>query len=159
MIYRLSRQQLIPASPDKVWDFFSAPENLDEITPPEMHFEILYGGGQKMYPGQIIEYNIQFLPVIKTHWMTEITHVQEPFLFVDEQRQGPYQFWQHQHHFQQVPGGTEMVDLLTYQLPFGPVGQLVHSLWVRSRLEMIFDYRFKRVNELFSKWDTNKKPL
>ena len=34
-------EQFLPISLDEAWDFFSAPQNLNEITPPEMKFEIL----------------------------------------------------------------------------------------------------------------------
>jgi ligand-binding SRPBCC domain-containing protein len=140
-LYRLERVQIIPASRPQVWDYFSRPENLNEITPPDLNFEIISGAGQTIFPGQLIQYRIQLFPIIKTPWLTEITHVHQPTLFVDEQRQGPYKFWQHQHRFREVEGGTEMTDLVSYQLPFGWVGQMIHCLMIKSRLQEIFDYR------------------
>ena len=149
-IYRITRIQILPAPIDRVWEFFSAPENLNAITPPDLSFQILSGGGQRMYAGQLIEYRIQFLPPFKSRWLTEITHVQEPTLFVDEQRLGPYRFWHHQHQFSERGGGTEMIDQVTYQLPFGILGNWVHSLWIKRRLDDIFDYREEQVTAIFS---------
>lgn len=149
-IYRLSRHQILPAPINTVWEFFSAPENLNEITPPDLAFEILSGGGETMYSGQLIEYRIQFLPPFRSRWLTEITHVEKPTFFVDKQRLGPYQFWHHQHHFNQVEGGTEMIDRVTYQLPFGILGDLVHKVWIMRRLQGIFDFRAKQVASIFS---------
>jgi ligand-binding SRPBCC domain-containing protein len=149
-INRLTRRQILPAPIGQVWEFFSAPENLNEITPPDLSFEILSGGAETMYSGQLIEYRIQFLPPFQSRWLTEITHVDEPNRFVDEQRLGPYKFWHHQHRFKEVESGTEMIDQVTYQLPFGILGDLVHTLWIKRRLERIFDFRAEQVGQIFS---------
>ena len=103
-----------------------------------------------MFAGQLIEYRIQFLPLFRSYWLTEITHVREPNFFADEQRLGPYRFWHHQHHFNEIEGGTEMIDRVTYQLPFGVLGDLVHMVWIKNRLEGIFDYRAEEVGRIFS---------
>jgi ligand-binding SRPBCC domain-containing protein len=42
-----------------------------------------------------------------------------------------------------------MTDRVTYALPFGPLGELVHVLWVRRKLEHIFDFRRRKVIEIF----------
>ena len=102
-----------------------------------------------MYQGQLIAYRIQLFPLIKTNWLTEITQVWEPYYFADQQHHGPYTFWNHEHHFQAVDGGAEMVDLVTYQLPFGPLGDLVHKLWVGPRLERIFNFRADKTDQIF----------
>ena len=52
-------------------------------------------------------------------WVTEITHVQEPQYFADEQRFGPYALWHHKHHFKSVAGGIEMTDEVDYAIPLG----------------------------------------
>jgi ligand-binding SRPBCC domain-containing protein len=67
---------------------------------------------------------------------------------VDEQRQGPYALWHHEHTFRAVEGGTEVTDTVTYALPFGPLGRLAHSLLVRRQLESIFRYRSEHLPEL-----------
>lgn len=149
MIYQLNRRQVVPATLEEVWSFFSDPRNLNQITPPDLDFEILFGGEEKMYPGQLMAYKIKLLPLIKTRWLTEITQFREPYYFADQQQYGPYTFWNHEHHFQVVDGGVEMIDLVTYQLPFGPLGDLVHKLWVGPRLERIFNFRAVKVSQLF----------
>ncbi len=150
MLYQLNRQQIIPSSPEVVWDFFANPDNLNKITPPDLHFEILFGDDEAMYQGQLISYKIQLFPLIKTSWLTEITQVKEPVYFADQQRLGPYSFWLHEHFFSPLPGGVKMKDRVTYQLPFGPIGNLVHKLWVGPRLERIFDFRAQIIGQTFS---------
>ena len=149
MIHRLFRQQVVSASLDEVWSYFATPHNLNEMTPDDMKFEIVHGGEEKMFQGQLIEYRVQFMPLIKSHWLTEIAHVDDQAYFVDEQRIGPYRFWYHEHRFEAVNGGTQITDQVTYALPFGFLGDILHALWVGRRLKGIFDFRKKKVGELF----------
>lgn len=42
-----------------------------------------------------------------------------------------------------------MTDKISYVPPYGFLGDLVHDLWVGRRLRQIFDFRQKRITELF----------
>lgn len=151
-VYNLKRTQILPINLAQAWEFFSTPKNLAKITPEHMGFKILYSsGGSKMYAGQIIQYIVYGLPGIPMHWTTEITHVQEPNYFVDEQRFGPYSLWHHQHHFKEVAGGVEMVDEVNYAIPLGIIGRLAHAIFVGRAVNRIFDHRYKVLEEYFKK--------
>lgn len=151
-IYTLQRTQFLPISMAEAWDFFSTPRNLSKITPEHMGFNILYvSGGEKTYAGQIIRYHVQILPGIMVHWVTEITHVQEPEYFVDEQRFGPYALWHHQHRFKAVAGGVEMTDEVNYAIPVGFLGRLAHWLFVGREVNRIFEHRFTVLERYFKK--------
>ncbi len=150
MLYQLYRKQVLPISLEEAWEFFSSPFNLKKITPPDMGFEVkLISPEQKMYAGMIIAYKVRPLLGIPMNWVTEITHVREPYFFVDEQRFGPYSFWHHQHHFRKVREGVEMEDLVSYKIPLGLLGKIANALFVRKRLEYIFDYRYKILEQIF----------
>ena len=151
-MHRLHCKQLLPISLDEAWEFFSAPQNLAKITPPEMGFIIHSGAERKMYPGQIIQYTVKPLAGIPMNWVTEITTVNAPHLFVDTQLSGPYIHWHHQHFFKEIEGGVEMEDIVHYQLPLGIVGDLVNRLMVRKRVEGIFKYREKVLKEKFGEY-------
>jgi ligand-binding SRPBCC domain-containing protein len=84
--------------------------------------------------------------------MTEITHVQEGKYFVDEQRFGPYALWHHQHHFEEIKGGVHMKDIINYAIPYGFIGRIANSILVENEVRGIFDYREKKVEELFGKF-------
>jgi len=43
-----------------------------------------------------------------------------------------------------------MEDLLHYKLPFGFLGRLVNRFYVRRKVQEIFDYRYKVVEEMFN---------
>lgn len=148
-MYQIYQKQRIPVSLDEAWAFFSDPANLKKITPNYMSFDIVSGGGQKMFPGQIIEYVVTPLAGIKMQWVTEITHVIESEYFVDEQRIGPYSFWHHKHFFKQISAGVEIEDKVDYQLPFGPLGKLIHKQIVKPKLDEIFAYRKDKLESLF----------
>ena len=149
-VYSLKTVQKIPISLEKAWDFFSSPANLQELTPAKLGFKIISKHhGQTMYAGQVIEYKVSPLLGIPLYWMTEITHVEDKKYFVDEQRYGPYSMWHHQHHFKAVEGGVEMTDIVHYKLPLWFFGDIANTLLVKNQLKGIFDYRFKKVEDLF----------
>jgi ligand-binding SRPBCC domain-containing protein len=151
-LYTIKRKQFLPITLTSAWEFFSTPDNLSKITPSDMGFNIQYrSGGTKMYPGQLIRYKIQVLPFIRTNWVTEITHVEAPHYFVDEQRFGPYALWHHQHHFKEILGGVEMTDEVNYALPFGLLGRFANWLFVEQQVNAIFDFRYKMLENYFSK--------
>jgi ligand-binding SRPBCC domain-containing protein len=148
-LYQLKSTQFLPISLDQAWEFLSDPRNLKTITPDYMGFEICDGADRPMYQGQIIQYIVTPVFGIKTKWVTEITHVVDKSFFVDEQRFGPYAFWHHKHFLKEVPGGVEMEDIIDYKIPFGWLGQLIHPILVKPKLNEIFNYRTQKLTELF----------
>lgn len=151
-IYRLHTKQNLPISKETAWAFLSDPKNLKTITPTYMSFDIIEGADRKMYPGQIIQYIVTPLFGIKTKWVTEITHVVDNEYFVDEQRFGPYSLWHHKHFIKEIEGGIEMEDIIDYKIPFGIIGQLMHPILVKPKLNEIFAYRKKKLIELFGEF-------
>ena len=148
----LERNILLNTEREKVWQFLATPLNLNELTPPDLDFKIISELPDTMYNGLMIQYEIR-IPLFGTHrWLTEIKHIHEGISFVDEQRIGPYRLWYHQHMIEPYSESqTRMIDRVTYQLPFGPLGTLVHNFKVKQMLEEIFDYRtvclYKRFGE------------
>ena len=138
-LHRLETVQRLPVTLDEAWRYFSDAGNLAKITPPSLGFEVTSPLPGRVYAGLIITYRVRPLFGVPVNWVTEITHVDEPRLFVDEQRFGPYRFWHHQHHFRAVDGGVEVADIVHYALP--PGGGIARGLLVAPRLRQIFDYR------------------
>lgn len=149
-LYTFEQKQFLPITLETAWKFFSDPNQLQNITPPSMNFVVQSALPDKMYAGMIVEYTVTPLLRIPMQWITEITHVHEPVMFVDEQRFGPYRFWHHQHRFLEVPGGIEMHDIISYGLPFGFLGRIAHGIIVRPQLKKIFSYRKKVLHQLFT---------
>lgn len=148
-LHRLESRQVIPVPRDEAWAFFSDPANLSVMTPPGLGLVPTRDVPPRMHAGLIVTYAVAGLPGLKFNWVTEITHVDEGSFFVDEQRSGPYKFWHHQHHFADVPGGTEVHDLVHYALPFGLLGDTLGYPIVRKRLRTIFAFRRRVLTERF----------
>lgn len=148
-MYQLKRQQLVKTDLTTCWDFFSSPANLQKITPKYMGFDVLTEVPDKMYEGLMIEYQVRPLLGIPMNWITEIKYVKENNFFVDEQRKGPYRIWHHEHHFEMTANGVLMSDIVSYELPFGILGKIAHPILVQRKLNEIFDFRLKAVEEIF----------
>jgi len=151
MLQVYKTKQFIKSDINTVWDFISSPGNLAVITPESMRFEIIGDLSQEnIFAGQIIEYYVSPIRGIRIFWVTEITHVRDKEYFVDEQRIGPYKLWHHKHFIREVNGGVEMTDIIHYKVPLGLIGNLANRLFVRKKLTNIFDYRYNKIEEIFS---------
>ena len=148
-IYTLESTEILPVTIEEAWEFFSNPHNLPKIPPPELNLRITSGAEREIYPGMIITYSVTPFPFVRSGWATEITAVDSLQYFVDEQRFGPYRFWHHKHFFVDAGQKTEVRDLVHYALPLDPLTRPVNPLFVRRKLDSIFDYRSARLRTLF----------
>jgi ligand-binding SRPBCC domain-containing protein len=146
--HTLRREQSIPASIGRVFDFFSKAENLEVLTPPWLGFRILTPVPVEMKTGTRIDYRIR-LALVPVGWTTRISVWDPPRRFVDVQERGPYRLWEHTHRFEPNGNGVRMTDEVRYALPLGVLGSVIHAAVVRSALRRIFDYRFARVRDRF----------
>ena len=148
--YNLEFEQFIDLPIEDVFDFFSKPENLSLITPPRLRFDILTPTPLEMKEGQLIDYSLKILYLIKLHWRTLITDYQKPYKFIDQQIKGPYTLWHHTHIFEEKDGGTLIKDNLKYVIPFGWIGRAIHFIYIKHDINGIFQYRHKILNDIFS---------
>jgi len=146
----LIRKQILPMRIEEAWSFFSDPNNLSRITPGDMDFRIINPDlPSVIYAGLIIRYTVKPLWNIPLTWVTEISQVREPWYFVDEQISGPFKVWHHQHIFREMGDKTEMEDIVNYQAPLGPLGQLAEWLTIDKRVAKIFEHREAVLRKLF----------
>lgn len=149
-MYVLERELVLGVGCDDLWSFIAAPANLNLLTPPQLQFHIASALPDRMYNGLLIHYRISIPRFGTWRWLTEIKHIKEGVSFVDEQRFGPYRFWYHEHHLEVVNATrTRMIDRVTYALPFGPLGAVIHRLSVQDMLQEIFAYRREKLLELY----------
>ncbi|MGA9528480.1 MAG: SRPBCC family protein [Terriglobales bacterium] len=146
--YIFRAEQYVPRSLDEVFHFFSAAENLQQLTPPWMHFRILSVEPAPVRKGTLIRYALRWR-IFPIRWTTEIVEWDPPHGFVDVQLKGPYKLWHHEHRFVAKGEGTFISDEVQYALPFGFLGSIAHRLKVKSDVQTIFDYRKKVVRQLF----------
>ena len=150
-VYQLHVKQALPINKKEAWEFLCDPNNLSVITPPELKMTIVSGADRKMYPGQILQYSVSPLPLLKSKWVSEISHYIEGNYFVDEQHYGPYAMWHHKHFIHEVKGGVIIEDLIHYKMPLGWFGQILQPIVVQPRLERIFKFRKSAIESIFGK--------
>jgi len=116
--------------------------------PALLRFRILTSDLLRITAGTQIRYRLSWhgLPLV---WTTEIRRWEPPFRFVDVQLTGPYRLWHHTHRFELQAGGTSMTDIVRYKLPLGLIGRAMQVVTVRREVEQIFDYRRRRIQEVF----------
>ncbi|QBJ88359.1 hypothetical protein DDI74_19955 [Chryseobacterium gleum] len=150
MKHTLFREQQLNCDIETAWKFFSSANNLSEITPKDMGFIVLTKmEDDEIYEGMLIDYYVSPLFGIRMKWQTEITHIDFQKSFIDFQKKGPYKLWNHHHEFIPNEEGVLMRDTIDYELPMGFLGEIAHRLFVRKKLEYIFDYRFRVLSKLF----------
>jgi ligand-binding SRPBCC domain-containing protein len=147
--YKIQREQWVPRPLDAVFEFFSDARNLEVLTPAWLKFKILTPAPIRIAAGAHIQYRLSWHGV-PLRWTTEITRWNPPHDFEDIQLSGPYKLWRHTHRFLADNGGTRMTDIVEYALPFGFLGRAAHALQVRRNVEKIFDYRYDRIQEIFT---------
>jgi ligand-binding SRPBCC domain-containing protein len=137
-------EQWFPLRPEEVFTFFSDALNLELITPPWLRFKVLTVSPIEMREGTVIDYRLR-LRGIPLRWQSQITAWEPPHRFVDQQRQGPYRLWIHEHTFVESNGGTLARDRVEYAVPGG---MLVQKFFVEPELKRIFAYRSRRMQEI-----------
>ncbi len=147
VVYTLHRRQRVPLDLDETFAFFEQPEHLREIMPPWLDFRILTPLPIVLAPGCTIDYSVRLLGR-RVRCRSLIREYQPPHRLRDIQLLGPYRWWDHLHRFWREGASTVIEDLVSYQMPYGPVGSLAHRLVVRQQLEAIFDYRRERLAAL-----------
>ena len=97
----------------------------------------------------IIHYTINLF-CIPVHWRTIITEHCPPYKFVDVQIKGPFILWHHTHIFREIDDGIEIIDQVQYVIPFGILGSTFHSMFIRKKLNHIFNIREELIKKLFN---------
>ena len=144
-MYTLKKEVFVPKPLDQVFEFFNRPENLSKVTPNFMHFKLLTVGNLDMFNGATFDYKIRLFG-LPMYWKSIIRDYNPPYTFVDIQVNGPYKYWHHRHSFVEVDGGVIVKDEVTYDVGYGVVGRLLHTLFIRRILVKIFAFRDRVVD-------------
>lgn len=144
-VHILERTQRVGLPIDQAFAFYGDARNLEPLTPPWLHFQVLTPAPITMESGTLLDYRLR-LHRVPIRWQTRIETWEPPRRFVDVQVRGPYSLWEHTHTFEEDgPGATIIRDRIRYSIPFGPLGQIAERLFVRRDLKRIFDYRGEAV--------------
>ncbi len=144
---RIERHQHVPLPLEDAFAFFADAYNLEALTPPWLHFQILTPRPIPMRKGTTIDY-VLTTRRIPVRWRTEIVEWVPGRRFVDTQVRGPFRVWEHTHTFEEHEGGTLIGDTVLYRMPYGVLGAIAHRLLVARDLQRVFDHRRDAVDRL-----------
>lgn len=142
--WRLVSVQHVQLAPTDVFRFFTNVHNLERITPSFLNFKILRVSSVQLAVGTTIDYTLR-LHRIPVFWRTLITEWAPPHRFVDTQRIGPFKNWRHLHEFVPTENGTEIHDLVTFDLYCRSLVRTPILGWVNNDLRHIFKFRQNQI--------------
>jgi ligand-binding SRPBCC domain-containing protein len=147
-VHLFEKSQRVELPVEEAFAFYGDGANLEPLTPPWLHFEVITPRPLTLRQGTLLEYRLK-LHRVPLHWKTLIETWEPPLRFVDIQEKGPYSLWEHTHLFEaDGPSAAVIHDRVRYAIPFGPLGSLANRLFVRRDLERIFEFRGAAVAEL-----------
>jgi ligand-binding SRPBCC domain-containing protein len=151
----LERRVWVPRPRPAVFEFFADPRNLPLVQPPTTRLRWLVPPPATVAAGTVLDFRVWWLAVLPSRWRVMIRELDRPYRFVDVQLWGPFQRWEHRHRFtvDEPPTGatgpgTWIEDRITYRMPLGAAGALVHRAGFARALGRQFDYRERRIREL-----------
>jgi len=144
--HHLYSEQVLPLPLAEIFPFYADAANLEAITPPHLKFKITSPQPIKMAKGALIDYSLR-LYGLPFKWRSEISEWNPPYNFTDQQLVGPYQYWIHQHLFEETPeGSTKVIDSVEFKAPF----HFISKHLVIADIHKIFAHREKTLNQLFA---------
>jgi len=146
----LDYETIVPAPVDRTFAFFADPANLERLTPTWLKFRILTPMPVVMRAGVDISYRIS-LYGFPIRWTSRIDVWEPGVRFVDCQVAGPYRWWNHEHRFEPVAGGTRVIDHVDYV----PRLSWLTAGLVRRDLDRIFTYRQNVLRDIFQRAGSN----
>ena len=140
----------IPFSADAVWSWHQRPGAFERLSPPWRPVEVL-DAGHGLTLGESKTLRLAAGP-LGLRWQVRHTAVEPGHGFVDEQTQGPFASWRHEHWFEpDGERGCRLVDTITYRLPASAlVGPLAGGR-VRDELRRVLRFRHARLHHDLSR--------
>ncbi len=135
----VERSVVIAAPIERVFSFHDDTRNLLAITPPHLKVDITAMGTPG--PGYEVTLTVRFLGLIPMRWHVRITEHVPPVRMTDVQVSGPFRSWTQVRRLREVEGGTELTDVVDYEVPFGVLGRLADTLFIRRQIRSMFAYR------------------
>jgi ligand-binding SRPBCC domain-containing protein len=146
---------VIGAPLEKVWAFFQRIDSLVALTPPQEQMAI-ESADEPLLAGARIVLAVKG-PMRRARWVAKIVEHRPPHAvvfgeearFVDEQEEGPFAFWRHEHEFERIDAkSTRVMDRITYRAPLGPIGWVGDFAFVRPKLRRAFRFRHEQMRKL-----------
>lgn len=137
--------QWVPFPLERVFAFFSNPENLPDIP-----------GDKAAGMGSTVVTSCRGFPYLpaRAQWIARITEFEWNHYFADGQDKGLFRKWHHRHEFQAETrggiAGTLVRDVIDYAVGFGLLGMIANVLLVRRRMQSTFAQRPQALPKLLA---------
>lgn len=128
---------ILPVSPQQAMDWHQRPGAFERLSPPWQTVKVLARTGSIRDGDRI---TLQIHPLIfPMKWELEHRDYSPGKMFCDQQIQGPFKSWRHEHRFESAPGGQcTLIDRLTFEPPGG-----IGAGFVARQLQSLFAFRHK----------------
>lgn len=150
-------------SPEVLFKWLSHPKAFERLNPPWESVS-LSEAHPGLSEGSMVKLQIKPVPKVKIPWVMQHHKVTPPWGFEDHQVIGPFAFWKHWH---QIKAGHShqhslLQDEIEYSLPFGWLTNGLGQFFVSAKLNKLFNYRERILNQdfdLFEKYTKGKPPM
>ena len=78
---------------------------------------------------------------------TKITAMKKAEMFIDEQIEGDFKMMKHEHHFKPCDNGTIMIDLISFESPYGTLGKMFNAVYLTTYLRKLIEQRNSTIRE------------
>ncbi len=127
---------LLPASASELFAFHENPHNISAIAPGSLKV-LSVEADPCAAEGKTFFLRVRQFGVT-AEWLGVWQTVEAPHTLIDEGVRCPFQTWRHEHIFQEVEGGTVMVDRVTLT----PRGGLLIAILARPILRLVLKKMF-----------------
>ena len=146
-VYHYKHETIVDANAEDTFAWFEHEGSFRRLMPPwEVAEEIRADESLEVGSQRVFRFP---MGPIKMTWVAEHTGYEPPYFFSDKMVKGPFWSWSHDHHLIEEDGVTKVVDEVSYQVPFGPLGNLADRVLggrlVRGRLSQMFTARELRL--------------
>jgi len=167
MSHHLEFEQWVPFPLERIFTFFSNPENLPLIMPAASATKLIrlnrmpppsapsgMSAAKAAGVGSTIVTSFRIVPFLplRRQWIARITEFEWNHHFADVQDKGPFKQWNHRHEFEravrQGVEGTLIRDVIEYEVGFGFIGSIANAIFVRRQMERTFAERQRALPEL-----------
>lgn len=149
-MYKYTHESVVDADIDTTFQWFEHEGSFRRLMPPwEVAEEVRADDSLEVGSQRVFRFPAPGAPFLKMTWVAEHTAYDPPNHFADTMVKGPFWSWNHDHNLSEVDGITTVRDEVTYQVPFGPLGNLADRILggflVKGRISRMFKARELRL--------------
>ena len=136
----VERTSTLPVPAEEAFAWHERPGAFERLTPPWERVEVLERAGG-IREGARTAVRVRVGP-LRFRWVAVHREYTAGRRFVDEQVEGPFSHWIHEHRFEPAgPEATRYTDRIEFGPPFGSIGAAAGRWLARPRAERMLAYR------------------